>query len=504
MVLFPLTSDSNSATYFVSLSVSFSSLSFSFSPPFWLSLEWSLAKKRTSSKACSSSEARSTKVAMCCSVVLERARTLRYQRRVRALSNTTEQHMATFVDLASEEEQALELVRFFAKLHSKDSQKGGEKEKDKEEKETESETKYVAELESLVKGNKTIELLNKISESHALLFAHATDAEIEVCFNVFCSLLRKLDPTGVNQIVKKLISILVSSKTEKTSLRLKILNNLYNMFDSDSLSRYEVFVSIVQYAHESKSSELVIPHFPKVDSWMKIWRVGVEQRRSLYKLISQVLRDNELSLDAHKYLVKHLSTFDAKDTEALKTAVNDAAAAAVEAIRLPEIFQSDHLLEIPAIRQMEKDGNENHAKLYQLLKLFAVDKLDAFYAFQEKNPGFLTSVGLTYEDCLKKIRLLSLATLATENEEIPYALISKTLQIDESEVESWVIFAVSGKILEAKMNQVRKVVVVQRCTQRVFADAQWKQLSVRLNSWKDNVNNLLGLLQSGFLQPTVN
>eukprot|EP01097_Dermamoeba_algensis_P006324 TRINITY_DN3957_c0_g1_i1.p1 TRINITY_DN3957_c0_g1~~TRINITY_DN3957_c0_g1_i1.p1 ORF type:complete len:401 (-),score=94.93 TRINITY_DN3957_c0_g1_i1:253-1455(-) len=399
--------------------------------------------------------------------------------------------MATFVDLASEEEQVTELLRFYYKIQAKEK---NEKVNDQ--------IDLKGEASTLVKENKTRELLEKVIDPRFPLFTMGTELEIEVCFNVTCSLLRKLDSQSVTEVVKKMTTTLVANKTERSTLRLKILNNLYNMFDPDSLSRYEVFYNIVQYAHESKNAELVTPHFAKAENWLRIWKVSVEHRRNLYKLFYRVLKEIEPSLESHKYLVKHLSTVEANDAAGLQEVIPDAVTAAVEAIQLPEVFQCDHLLEIPAIAQLEKSSNETHVKLFQLLKLFAVERLDSFYAFHQKNPNFLQSVGLAYDDCLRKIRLLSLASLAAESEEIPYSAIAKTLQIEESEVETWVIFAVSGKIMEAKMNQVRRVVAVERCTQRVFTQVQWKQMSTRLHTWKDNVTNLLQMLQSGFIQPT--
>jgi translation initiation factor 3 subunit M len=59
------------------------------------------------------------------------------------------------------------------------------------------------------------------------------------------------------------------------------------------------------------------------------------------------------------------------------------------------------------------------------------------------------------------MRLLSLATLGAANQEVPYSLISKTLQIDENDVENWVITAMSEDVLEARMDQSRRIVTIR-------------------------------------------
>jgi hypothetical protein len=69
--------------------------------------------------------------------------------------------------------------------------------------------------------------------------------------------------------------------------------------------------------------------------------------------------------------------------------------------------------------------------------------------------------GLVFEDCLKNMRLLSLATLATQHEEIPYSVIANTLSIDEGDVESWIILSISTRILDAKLDQLRRVAIIK-------------------------------------------
>ncbi len=75
--------------------------------------------------------------------------------------------------------------------------------------------------------------------------------------------------------------------------------------------------------------------------------------------------------------------------------------------------------------------------------------------------SFFSPSGLSYEECYKKIRLLSLTTLAAENREIPYDLIAKMLQIKPEEVESWVVSAIAAELIDARMDQLRRIVVIR-------------------------------------------
>ena len=52
------------------------------------------------------------------------------------------------------------------------------------------------------------------------------------------------------------------------------------------------------------------------------------------------------------------------------------------------------------------------------------------------------------------------------------------------------------KLIEAKLDQVRQIVVVNRAMPRTFGDQQWESLNKKLNDWKTNVKQLLNIVQS--------
>ena len=73
----------------------------------------------------------------------------------------------------------------------------------------------------------------------------------------------------------------------------------------------------------------------------------------------------------------------------------------------------------------------------------------------------LLFTGVSHVDCVEKMRLLSICSLASQQPEVPYALLATTLQIEVCEVEYWVVKAIMAGLLEAKMDQLREVVAVQ-------------------------------------------
>lgn len=129
------------------------------------------------------------------------------------------------------------------------------------------------------------------------------------------------------------------------------------------------------------------------------------------------------------------------------------------------------------------------------MTIFQEGKLEDYNAFVKENGGesaVLVPYGLSSDDCIRFIRILSLCSLAAEHEEIPYSTIAQTLQLpSEDDVESWVIAAVSSGLLVAKMDQLEQKVMVERAVVRKFDIEQWKALQSRLNLWKQNVSGIL-------------
>ena len=60
-----------------------------------------------------------------------------------------------------------------------------------------------------------------------------------------------------------------------------------------------------------------------------------------------------------------------------------------------------------------------------------------------------------------KMRLLSLCTLASAQREIQYSEIASRLEISEDEVETWSIKAITAKLVDAKLDQCNKLLVIR-------------------------------------------
>lgn len=93
--------------------------------------------------------------------------------------------------------------------------------------------------------------------------------------------------------------------------------------------------------------------------------------------------------------------------------------------------------------------------------MFSEQNLNAFEEFKQNNPNFLETVGLSSDECTKKIKLLAIASLGNESNTFTYDQIAKNLNIGASEVEYWIISGVSAQLIEAKMDQSREQVFIR-------------------------------------------
>eukprot|EP01133_Synstelium_polycarpum_P001375 gene1375-1578_t len=352
--------------------------------------------------------------------------------------------MTTYIDLSSPEELYHDLVNQIASIKKKRSVEFN-----------------ASQYQNLIAEQRDVEILSRLITSESEFLFKESDKEIEGFFNIILTVLHKLENDAINVISQKIRDTLSSNPSEKSQLKVKL---------------YEVFFVLVKLAADSNNIEFVKNQLKNIDSWLVDWSSSTQQKRKIYKLISSIFKE--------------------KNRDDAAEAVDDSVQACIESISLQELYQSDYLLDLDAVRHLETSSAQQHKLTYELMKIFATEQLDSFMAFQSRNPAFLAEINLSADDCLQKIRLLSLATLTSEDAKVPYASISKSLQIEEDQVEMWVINAIAGELIDAKLDQLNRLVHVNSSTQRVFNKAQWTQLGMRVDAWRTGVKNLLNVIET--------
>ncbi|KAK3222792.1 hypothetical protein Dsin_009817 [Dipteronia sinensis] len=79
--------------------------------------------------------------------------------------------------------------------------------------------------------------------------------------------------------------------------------------------------------------------------------------------------------------------------------------------------------------------------------------------------------------------LLDMPAVVQLEMDAKYALIS------DDEVETWVVKAITAKLIDGKMDQMNQVVIVSRCTERVFRQQQFLTLTTKHATWKQTLKS---------------
>ncbi|KAK6128629.1 hypothetical protein DH2020_037619 [Rehmannia glutinosa] len=392
----------------------------------------------------------------------------------------------TTVVPTSEEDPALSVVRFTAELSWADA--GPEVAEGQV-------SRLCVEAGECMIQNRWLDLASLMLTSADVIISKASEKDLECVYTVICNLVKK--PESLDQVheMAELIATKVTQQpNDKPALRLKILFNLYNLLENP-YSQFFVYMKALNLAIAGKVTEHVIPSFKKMDNFLREWNLGVKDKRDLFLTVSNILKDSKSSAkDSFDFLVKYLETFSGDDALTVAEAKEEAVHAVIEFVKAPDMFQDQasfiipspyihsrghgDLLDMPAIAQLEKDPK--YAPVYQLLKIFLTQRLDAYLDFHSANSDFLMSYDLG----------------SNESGQIPYSLIKETLQIEDSEVEPWIVKAITAKLIDCRIDQINQVVIVSRCTERVFGVHEWQFLRSKLATWRGNIANVISTIQA--------
>ncbi|XP_024537089.1 eukaryotic translation initiation factor 3 subunit M [Selaginella moellendorffii] len=345
------------------------------------------------------------------------------------------------------------------------------------------------EAENLAVENRWSELVSLLLTSSEMVLSNTPEKDSEAVFSVITNLVSKArSPDEALAMADQIASKVTPNVTDKPALRLRILFNLYNVLDNP-YGRFLTFKRAVDFAVNGKVTEMVTPSFKRMDAFLKEWNIAKAEKRKLFLAITNILKDGKSSAkDSFSFLLKYLATFSGEDNQTLGEAKEEAVRAIIEFVKAPDMFQCD-LLDMAAVCQLEKDSK--YAPVYRLLEIFLTSRLDAYLEFQASNPNLFKNYGLVHEECITKMRLMSLAGLASKaSREIPYVTIKDALKVGDDEVEYWIVKGIATKMLDAKMDQMHQHVVISRCTERVFGPTQWKELRAKLAVWKENIWNV--------------
>ena len=260
------------------------------------------------------------------------------------------------------------------------------------------------------------------------------------------------------------------------------------------------------------NNNIMTPSPPPIVSMLQSWNVTDTERRSMYTTICDALPSNDIR--QQRFLLLLIESYGNTNNKSNKTnetmVVTDdiikvVKQVAINTIRDPvTLFRDQRNLLSQSI--IQETLQKHDSPLLALLTVFQEGTVLEYEQFITTHAGIssddtavatlFSQWGLDHKQCLRHIRILSLCTLAIGQEVITYAEIRQALHLsDDDDVESWVIAAVNSGLLQAKMDQLQELVMIERCVVRKFDLVQWKNVQSKLVAYKEQVGTVLNALK---------
>eukprot|EP00750_Incisomonas_marina_P006545 INCI14636.1.p1 GENE.INCI14636.1~~INCI14636.1.p1 ORF type:complete len:424 (+),score=106.28 INCI14636.1:255-1526(+) len=368
------------------------------------------------------------------------------------------------------------------------------------------------------------ELKSQLAEGEfAALWTNVVDAagvifkgenkEVVDTFNIIFELLDTIDKDTQQDLSRTLANKVVATVADRegshAETRLIVLGNLYNaafIADADFLElRFSVLRSLVKYAAaQGKLSAVAAFLHSTTDIFALLEKASTAVRRETLSTIYDALEvSGEAKALEQTYLIKYLATFnDESEHAAIDSGVQSLACTAIAA-SIGNVLAANgrQLLNLAAVKSLNSAGGSK-AQLFALLEIFNDGLLPDYLKFQAENPAVLKEFSINHEQALRSMRLLSLCTACSSDTSsqgtLTYANAAKAMGLEASsedelagQVEDWVMQAIKAGLVDAKMCQQTRKLIVYSSTQRNFQAQQWKEMAKKIGRWKTQINKLL-------------
>jgi len=317
----------------------------------------------------------------------------------------------------------------------------------------------------------------------------ACDADLEAMMNSFISLIHVCGFDG-DKLTRKFCSKITDMGASENNalLRIKILNNLFTGLAEDNNLRFDVYLSQIRLATKFSLTATIKTDLKDILTWLEQWKVSTDQKRTCYRELHSALKNRQSDASASRMLLELLSTYDESSATSAE-AYEDARACVIEIVGKPGVFTMNHLLALAPIRAMRGKPE------LDLLNIFVSGTMNDYLSFYSKNKEFMEATGLSHLDCVNKIRVLTFLTMATQQSEIPFHECINTLDVNEDDVEDFVVELVQSGLVHAKIDQINEKIIIRSSSRRTFNKSEWEELYNQIETWKDNLQTIRSSLE---------
>jgi len=297
----------------------------------------------------------------------------------------------------------------------------------------------------------------------------------------------------LKRICQYLSAPITSSPANGPGLQLEILSTIFNTFPPSDESRFHILVTILLIVRSSSNFEVLKPQLKNLDSWLAQWDSDEVDQQQLFLVLADVASEAGEADLSYQYLVRAVRTFTSDESSSPEARALSLRALKV-ALTHPSHFDFQDLTELDSIQALRRSD----PIYFELLELFTSETLDDFNDFKEQHSGWLGKEGLDEAALDRKMRLLTLCSLAAsahQSRSLKYSEIAKGLQIPDKDVEMWVIDVIRAGLVEGKLSQLNQTFLIHRATYRVFGENQWREVDARLNMWKNSLRGVLEVVR---------
>lgn len=332
-------------------------------------------------------------------------------------------------------------------------------------------------------------LAHVINVSEILWRDGISEPELESVFNSIITLVMVLPFEKSEELTQELCKQLSKSHTQdkRTIVRLRLLSNLFNGLEDASPLRFTAYAALVKLAGRVELLHLVNPKLEDIKGWVSQWSLPTAKLQSLLRILHEAFLDCKQNEKAAKMMLELLGTYTAENASQAR---EDAQKCIITSLADPSVLLLDHLLALKPIKFLEGE------LIHDLLTIFVTSKLAQYMTFYENNKDFVNGLGLSHEQNMHKMRILTFMQIAEGKTELGYDQIQKELQLLPEEVEAFVFDVVRTKSVYAKIDQTSQKVIVQTIINRTFGKQQWLLLREQLNVWRQSLMAVQNSLQS--------
>lgn len=340
--------------------------------------------------------------------------------------------------------------------------------------------------------------LHKIIQVCDICFSKGvTEVDIESVLNGIVSVVIIAEPEASDGLVLAFCEKLAKAwepDQKNGIIALKVLRLLFFSLSESSAMRYHVYYNMVEVAGKIGQIQAIFTNTVNLKKSFSSRPPTAEQLQKLYRLLHQGLLNCKASDEAYKVMLDLLATYT---TENASQAREDAQRCIVASLADPNIYLLDHLLPLKPVKFLE--GNPIH----DLVMIAVYDGLEEYMKYYSHHKEYLQKMSLDHEKLMKKMRILSLISMAEKSSELFFSQIQRELQLESNEVEKFIIDALKTKLLTARIDQAAKKLLIQSVVKRALTKTHWLQIRDILTKWKLSIGPLKENMQEMVEQAAV-